>query len=334
MSSANKRIIVLGSGVSGLSSAIALSEAGYSVRIVSSRRTPNTISSDVAAAFWYPFHVEGYKEQWAERTYRRLQELILEGCPGVCNVVGKEFFPTEADMQESLPAIWWKSIPDVRFAVLARTEVPSGFEAGVTFTVPVIRMPNYMRYLEDRFLARCPGRIESLFVKHVDDLLSDCDLLVNCTGLGSRDLGGVADRELYACQGQVVIVKPLDFHELIFVTSGKEFRNEPLYIVPRCGYDILLGGTTYDGRESLQPRKETAEKILHRCSELYPIFRTAEIIEGVPRVGLRPCHKQAVRVTADERKPIIHNYGHGGAGVTLSWGCAEEVLSLVRHSII
>jgi D-amino-acid oxidase len=49
-------------------------------------------------------------------------------------------------------------------------------------------------------------------------------------------------------------------------------------------------------------------------------------------VGLRP-GRSTVRL--EEAEPlssgarVVHNYGHGGAGVTLSWGCAREVVTLV-----
>jgi D-amino-acid oxidase len=46
------------------------------------------------------------------------------------------------------------------------------------------------------------------------------------------------------------------------------------------------------------------------------------------RVGLRPVRPE-VRLEAVGR--VIHCYGHGGAGVTVSWGCAEEVLGLVEQ---
>jgi D-amino-acid oxidase len=47
------------------------------------------------------------------------------------------------------------------------------------------------------------------------------------------------------------------------------------------------------------------------------------------RVGLRPFRRSGVRLERDrlrDGRTIIHNYGHGGAGFTMSWGCAHEVL--------
>jgi D-amino-acid oxidase len=48
-------------------------------------------------------------------------------------------------------------------------------------------------------------------------------------------------------------------------------------------------------------------------------------------VGLRPARPtvRLDRTTVDDR-PVIACYGHGGAGVTLSWGCAADVVALTR----
>lgn len=54
------------------------------------------------------------------------------------------------------------------------------------------------------------------------------------------------------------------------------------------------------------------------------------------KVGVRPYRKTGIRVQADwfDKKIIVHNYGHGGAGLTLSWGSAQEVLEIVNQEVV
>ena len=51
-----------------------------------------------------------------------------------------------------------------------------------------------------------------------------------------------------------------------------------------------------------------------------------------PIAGLRPYREQTYRLQPENvgSKFVVHNYGHGGAGITLSWGCAQEVVDIVR----
>ena len=71
-----------------------------------------------------------------------------------------------------------------------------------------------------------------------------------------------------------------------------------------------------------------AEAIVRRCAALRPQLAGARVLGH--RVGLRPV-RDAVRL---EREPLsggrvlVHNYGHGGAGITVAWGCAEEAARL------
>ena len=50
--------------------------------------------------------------------------------------------------------------------------------------------------------------------------------------------------------------------------------------------------------------------------------------------GLRPYRPSGFVIRSEPlgRKTLIHNYGHGGAGITLSWGCAEMAAELAMKS--
>src|SRR6185369_12678591 len=94
--------------------------------------------------------------------------------------------------------------------------------------------------------------------------------------------------------------------------------------------DCILGGTAEEGNWSLEPDPATAQAIIERCSRLAPEVKQSQVVEHL--VGLRPGRK-AVRLEAepgpDNTSLVVHNYGHGGAGVTLSWGCADEVVEII-----
>jgi D-amino-acid oxidase len=92
---------------------------------------------------------------------------------------------------------------------------------------------------------------------------------------------------------------------------------------------VVLGGTQQEAATSLRPDQATAERIIADCVAVEPRLADAPILAH--RVGLRPVRAR-VRLEAQAisgRRHLVHNYGHGGAGVTLSWGCAQAVLTEV-----
>ncbi len=116
------------------------------------------------------------------------------------------------------------------------------------------------------------------------------------------------------------------------VLLDEEGPNQLAYIVPRT-HDIILGGTFEEYNESLVPDPEQTQAILRHCANLASEFASIapdDILDVY--CGVRPV-RSTVRVEAEQVAPgrlLVHNYGHGGAGITLSWGCAEEVVKLVE----
>ena len=73
--------------------------------------------------------------------------------------------------------------------------------------------------------------------------------------------------------------------------------------------------------------------VIALCSACGTRLAGADVLEH--NVGLRPGRPE-IRLEIEyavQGPPLVHNYGHGGSGVTLSWGCAEETLRLVRQAL-
>jgi D-amino-acid oxidase len=99
------------------------------------------------------------------------------------------------------------------------------------------------------------------------------------------------------------------------------------YVVPR-GDDVVVGGTAVEGVTDTEPDPDVETAILERACALVPELRGARVLSRA--VGLRP-GRPTVRLdrTVVDGRPVIACYGHGGSGVTLSWGCAADVAALV-----
>jgi len=156
-------------------------------------------------------------------------------------------------------------------------------------------------------------------------------LIVNCTGVGAKEL--VGDTEVYPIRGQVVKVKaPWVRH---FLNSVDESSERLVYILPRSDC-VILGGTAEKNQWDTTVDPKVTQTILDGAEKLSPGISKAHIIKQW--VGLRP-GRTRVRLEveilplfeAHQSVPVIHNYGHGGSGATLCWGCAKEVVQLAAN---
>lgn len=321
----NISVVVVGCGVSGLTCGIRLLEEGFKdVTIMARDLSPNT-TSDIAGAIWsgHDFYQGERTVQWGKVALEKFYQLARTQKCGVSLVPFTELFENSMDEDP-----WWKDkLPIQKFRHVPPANLPPGYQDGYTMEVPLIEMPIYMPWLRMRF-ERLGGTVRQGAIVTLSDLYKEDRLVVNCTGLGAREL--VGDYKVYPVRGQIVIVRAQGIEQWIAVQSG----NTLTYIFPRPqSNDCVLGGTAEYNDWTREVNPQTAVEILERCTRLNPALLGAEVLTH--KVGLRPWRKE-VRLEYEwvfplGRCAIVHNYGHAGAGVTLSWGCAEEVVMLATQ---
>lgn len=314
-------VTVIGCGVSGLTSAIRLQEAGFAVRIVSRDLPPHT-TSDVAGAIWHPISAENLPNglRWAAECREELLRLVDVPESGVQMIQLLE--PVEEGAEGER---WQAMIDDLR--TVPEDELPLGYTGGFRYTVPLIETPIYMAYLVGRFRAN-GGEIQQALVNDLGRFAGPDRLVVNCTGAWAGKLTG--DSRVFPIRGQILRLPPQPH-----ITRGFMSHGGPLgftYIFPRS-QDCLLGGTSEAGSWSVRPNDSTSAAIRGRCSLVDRSLADAEVIDV--RVGLRP-GRDEVRLEMEETAtgPVIHNYGHSGIGHTLAWGCANDVARLAKERFL
>ncbi|SFS09527.1 D-amino-acid:oxygen oxidoreductase [Agrococcus baldri] len=318
----SERIAVIGAGVIGLSIAHELAAAGAPGRTVTVLTELDSLvtTSAAAGAIWFPYEAERSPavDVMLEASLRRFRAIAEDPDAGV-------------DLREGIiiersatPERSWTRWVDAREASAA--ELPAG-ATGMRTRLPLATMTQYLPWLQ----AQCHAlgvRLEQRSVpgpeqQGVDALAHDFDIVVVAAGVRSGALLG-DDDTVVPIRGQVVRVSNPGFWEFRIDDEGPEGIT---YVLPRRDC-LVLGGTHEVGAISLDPDPEIEAGILARAAALVPGLAGAEILSRA--VGLRPARATLrIEEVPGRALRVIAAYGHGGAGMTLSWGTAERVAALV-----
>ncbi|MFJ6658068.1 FAD-dependent oxidoreductase [Streptomyces sp. NPDC091377] len=311
-------VIVVGGGVVGLTTAVVLAESGRPVRLWTREPAERTTSA-VAGGLWWPYRIEpaASVHAWALHTLGVYESQAAS--PGTTGVRMVEGVLGETDPDE---VRGWAAarLPGLR------ASTPDEYGGRGTWArLPLVDMAAHLPWLRER-LAAAGGTVEERTVSPGFPE-ADAAVVVNCTGLGARTL--VPDASVRPVRGQLVVVENPGIRT--WLVSGDEAAGDGVksYFFPQPGR-LVLGGTAEDDVWSTEPDPAVAAEIVRRCARLRPEIAGARVLEH--RVGLRPA-RDAVRLER-ERLPdgrlLVHNYGHGGAGVTVAWGCAREAAALAE----
>ncbi|CAH2087221.1 unnamed protein product [Euphydryas editha] len=190
---------------------------------------------------------------------------------------------------------------------------------GRTFTSFVVYPPTILKKMYQQFKNANGITIQS-YINSLRDLkLDDYNVIINCMGLGAREV--VPDAKVIPIRGQITRISAPWINQVVVDEDTGHY-----FIIPNI-HNCVLGGTHQKNNFCTEIDDNDKEFILNECMELIPGIKHAKLISHW--VGLRP-GRDKIRLVSEEKdgKFYIHNYGHGGSGFTLFWGCASDVLDI------
>ncbi|RYO84896.1 hypothetical protein DL764_009262 [Monosporascus ibericus] len=341
-------IVVIGAGVSGLTSAYLLSKEKNNKITVVAKHMPGDYDIEYAS----PWAGANVLPRWERQTWPEMKRLATEVPEAGIHLLKSRVYRREKDLEKLrrgghsydglfMENPWYGSLFD-DFRELPKDELPQGIASGCEFGSVCINTALYLPWL----LGKCRANgvvFRRGQLKHVSEAAAmsrtgtSADIVINTTGLMASRLGGVMDQNLYPVRGQIVVVR--NEAPYMLTTSGTDDGDEEVfYLMMRAaGGGTILGGTYQQGQWESQPDPNIAMRIMRRAVEMMPELSDGKGVQGLDiirhGVGLRPARKGGVRIEKEKIGDtwVVHNYGHAGWGYQGSYGCAEGVVELVRE---
>lgn len=327
----NTRIGVLGAGIVGVTTALELQKEfpSASLTIIAEKFGQETTSDGAAGVFRpassFSGPTEDISRQWVNNSYYFYEDIRKSAealHAGVIQVSGYILSSINRDIVQN-PYLE-NLLPLYRRATEEELSLyPGNWKYGSFFTTLLTECRKFLPWGMHRF-REAGGQIKNKLLNSFDDISSDFDIVVNCLGLGAKYL--CSDLQMVPIRGQVLKVKAPWMKTFLY-------GDFDTYILPGIEAVTLGGCRNYDSYD-LRVNRHDTESILERCTALVPSLKNAPIIRQW--VGLRP-HRSPVRVEAEfiNGLKVVHNYGHGGYGVTTAPGTAKHAVQLVKeiHSV-
>ncbi len=316
----SKKIVVIGAGIIGITTAITLLEQKYTVTVISKDK-PLETNSDAAVACWHPpSDRRPILQRLCLESLPKLNELSKLGNSGISWITVLKYMKSTSSFKENP---WMKHVEtcgEIPESVIQNALYPYM----LMLKVPLADVNLYRPFLLKLFES-LGGKLELRKVEKFDELIDHYDAIINCAGWETKYL--LDDRRVHPIRGQTVVLEIPESYKNP-VSFGIGHLNAYATFRPQS-YDCVIG-TSYkvnDSKTALS--KVEKEDIFAKVTQFLPEIKDFKIKQE--KVGLR-CGRWDVCIKSEWRAKalLVHCYGHNSSGFSSSWASAEEVLKLCQ----
>lgn len=341
-------IVIVGAGVVGLSTALAISEnlpSRRRITIIADHFPDDAIyepeyTSPWAGAHFRPFPSKNEQEAREFKLTRITQSYFKELAKtnpesSIKFVKGIEYFEEPDSFYRNISKGYREGIDN--FEVLEKDQLPDGVKIGTSYDTWVLNAPMYIQFLQRKLrfeydIKFLKKRINSL--KEVNKYVKKNPIIINCSGRGLKYEGGY-DEDSFPIRGQTLLINPPTENPYTEETITHQL-SDGLWTF--CINRPLNGGTIIGGTKQVNdftdvPKDEDTKELISRGSKLFPelmkIDENGKKYFDIVRinVGFRPARKNGLNLTIEKHAEniVINAYGAGGMGYELSYGIGFTV---------